>query len=172
MMTAQQQELKQTFDRQYNMMAASKNPKNMMLFGEVMQDIMDWMIENKPALAQQCIEKLEAMNWKQYLTRDEAQDIVDHMDPPAPWDYQTWENAMQQLGLETERDTIFNRYALWTVMNAKYSDDAKTLADMVWQMPLREVPADKLVPVIHALAIDSLTDKDGKYNVRRYFLTK
>jgi hypothetical protein len=43
---------------------------------------------------------------------------------------------------------------------------------MVWQMPLREVPADKLVPVIHALAIDSLTDKDGKYNVRRYFLTK
>jgi hypothetical protein len=79
---------------------------------------------------------------------------------------------MQQLGLETERDTIFNRYALWTVMNAKYSDDAKTLADMVWQMPLREIPADKLVPVIHALAIDSLTDKDGKYNVRKYFLTK
>lgn len=171
-MTAQQEELKHTFDRQYSTMAASKNTKNMILFGEVMQDIMDWMIDNKPAIAQQCIDKLEAMNWKQYLTRDEAQDIIDHMDPPAPWDYQTWENAMQQLGLETERDTIFNRYALWAVMNAKYSDSGKTLADMVWQMPLREVPADKLVPVIHALAIDSLTDKDGKYNVRRYFLTK
>ena len=172
MMTAQQQELKQTFDRQYSMMAASKNPKNMMLFGEVMQDMMDWLIDNKPALAQQCIEKLEAMNWKQYLTRDEAQDIVDNMNPPAPWDYPTWENAMQSLGLEMERDTIFNRYALWAEMNAKYSDNAKTLADMVWQMPLREIPADKLVPVIHALAIDALTDKDGKFNVRKYFLTK
>lgn len=172
MMTAQQQELKQTFDRQYNMMAASKNPKNMMLFGEVMQDMMDWMIDNKPALAQQCIEKLEAMNWKQYLTRDEAQDIVDHMEPSAPWDYQTWENAMQSLGLEMEREAVFNRYALWAEMNAKYSDNGKTLADMVWQMPLRDIPAEKLVPVINALSIDALTDKDGKFQIRKYFLTK
>lgn len=171
-MTQQQQELKQTFDRQYNMMAASKNPKNMMLFGEVMQDMMDWMIDNKPALAQQCIEKLEAMNWKQYLTRDEAQEIVDNMQPRAIWDYATWEQAMTTLGLEMEREAIFNRYALWTVMNAKYSDHGMTLAEKVFSTPLRMVENEKMVPLIHALAVDSLTDEDGKYNVRKYFLTK
>ena len=175
-MTAQQQELKQTFDRQYSMMAASKNPKNMMLFGEVMQDMMDWLIDNKPGLAQQCIEKLEAMNWKQYLTRDEAQDIIDNMQPHiAPLEmleYPKWENVMQSLGLEMEREAIFNRYALWTVMNAKYSDHGMTLAEKVFSTPLRIVENEKMVPLIHALAVDSLTDEDGKYNVRKYFLTK
>ena len=172
MMTQQQQELKQTFSRQYNMMAASKNPKNMMLFGEVMQDMMDWMIENKPGLAQQCIDKLEAMNWKQYLTSDEAQEIVDNMQPRVIWDYATWEQAMTSLGLEMEREAIFNRYALWTVMNAKYSDHGMTLAEKVFSTPLRMVENEKMVPLIHALAVDSLTDEDGKYNVRKYFLTK
>ena len=155
MMTQQQTELKKRYDHLYAMMAASKEPKNMMLFGDVMTDMMDWMIDNKPALAQQCIDKLEAMKWKQYLTRDEAQDIIDHMDPAAPWDYQTWEGAMNALGLEMEREAVFNRYALWTVMNAKYSDNGKTLADKVFMLPLRDVPADKLIPLIYDLAIDA-----------------
>lgn len=167
-----QEELRNRYNELYELMAASKNPKNMLLFGEVMTEMMDWLIDNKPAIAQQCIDKLEAIKWKQYLSKDEAQDTIDKMDPQAPWDWQTWENAMQQMGLETERDGIFNRYALWTVMNAKYSDHAMTLAEKVWMLPLRQVPADKLVPAIHALAVDSLTDKDGKYNVRKYFLTK
>lgn len=171
MMTTQE-ELKNRYDQLYGQMAASKNPKNMMLFGEVMTDMMEWMIENKPSLAQQCIDKLEAMKWKQYLTKDEAQGIIDHMEPSAPWDYATWDGAMDSLGLEKEREGVFNSYALWTVMNAKYSDHAMTLAEKVWMVPLRQVPNDKLVPAIHALAIDSLTDKDGKYHVRKYFLQK
>ena len=106
------------------------------------------------------------------MSKDEAQEVIGNMNPPAPWDYQTWERAVDSMGLEKERDGIFNRYALWTVMNAKYSDHAMTLAEKVWMLPMREVPAEKMVPAIHALAVDSLTDKDGKYNVRTYFLTK
>ena len=55
------EELKNKFDSLYAYMAMSKEPKYMMLFGDVMRHMMEWMIENKPVLAQQCIDKLEAM---------------------------------------------------------------------------------------------------------------
>ena len=171
-MTTQQEDMKRKFDQLYSKMATSNEPKNMKLFGEVMTDMLEWMIENKPVLAQQCIDKLEAMNWKQYLTRDEAQSIVDNMNPAAPWNLQMWEQAMDSFGLEKEREPIFNEYALWVEMNAKHSDHANTLAEKLWGIPLRDVPTDKLVMAIYALAIDSLTDKDGKFNIRKYFLSK
>lgn len=171
-MTAQQEELRTTFDGLYARMAASKDPANMMLFGEVMQDMMEWMIDNKPALAQQCIDKLEAMNWKQYLTESEAGDVIAAMKPTAPWGYPAWESAMESLGLEKEREAIFNRYALWAVMNAWYSDHGMTIAEKVFSSPLRLVGNEKIIPLIHAMAVDSLTDEDGKFNVRKYFLTK
>ena len=166
------QEMKQRYDQLYSKMSTSNEPKNMKLFGEVMTDMMDWMIANKPQLAQRCIDKLEAMNWKQYLSRDEAQEIIDGMNPPAPWDLQYWEKAMDTLGYESERPTIFNKYSLWVEMNAKYSDHAATLAEKVWNTPLRDVPFENLFAAFYALAIDSLTDKDGKFNIRKYFLSK
>lgn len=164
--------LKKQYEALYGMMATSGDPKNMTLYGDTMTEAFDWMLENRPALAQQVVDKLEAMKWRQYLTKDEAENIVDAMDPKAPWNYPTWDSAMQSLGLEAEREPVFNRYALWAEMNAKYSDHAKTLAEKVWQQPLQGIPAETIVPVIHALAVDSLTDKDGKFNIRKYFMSK
>lgn len=171
-MATVQEELKKKYNQLYGLMATSGNPKNMTLFGETMTDMFDWMLDNKPALAQQVVDKLEAMRWKQYLTRDEAEEIVENMVPEAPWKYTVWENAMNSFGLETEREPVFNKYALWVEMNAKYSDHAHTMAEKIWMLPLKEVPNDKMVPAIYGLAIDSLTDKDGKFNTRKYYLSK
>jgi hypothetical protein len=54
-------------------------------------------------------------------------------------------------------------------MNQVYTDHAQTIADKVWKKPLNTIPAEEIVPVIHALALDLLKDKDKVYCVRKYF---
>lgn len=67
-----QTEMKDKFDMLYNYMSASNEPRYMKLFGEVMQEMMDWMIKNQSASAEQWIETLCAIKWEQYLTKSEA----------------------------------------------------------------------------------------------------
>ena len=43
------------------------------------------------------------------------------------------------------------------------------IADRIIKKPLSTIPAEEIVPGIHALALDVLKDKDGVYNIRRYF---
>ena len=54
-------ELKEKYCELYEYMAQSKDPKNMKAFGHVMNEMMDWLIANKPEAAQAWIEKLEAI---------------------------------------------------------------------------------------------------------------
>jgi len=163
------QELKDRYTGLYDYMAASRDPENMKLFGRVMTEIMGWLIANKPDVAEEMIDKLEAIKWQQYLTPKEAQAIVDKMQPAAPWSREVWNKAMQSLGIPTEEAPCYNTCALWCEMNKQYSDHAQTLADKVWKQPLSSIPVEDLVPAIHAFALDVLKDKDGVYNIRAYF---
>jgi hypothetical protein len=163
------QELKDRYTGLYDYMSASKDPKNMKVFGCVMTEIMDWLIANKPDVAEEMIDKLEAIKWHQYLTRKEAENIISRMKPEAPWKYDVWQAAMTKLGIPMEDQPYYNAYALWCEMNKQYSDHAQSLADKVWKKPLSTIPAEDIVPAIHALAIDVLRDKDGVYNIRSYF---
>ena len=54
-------------------------------------------------------------------------------------------------------------------MNKQYSDHAETIADKILKKPLSEIPAEQIVPGIYAMALDVLKDKDGVYNIRKYF---
>ena len=103
------QELKDRYSGLYNEMATSGNQRNMEVFGHVMTETMDYLIQNKPDVAEEMIDKLESIRWKQYLTPKEAQKIVD------------------------------------------------------------AIPADVIVPAMHRMALDLLKDKDGVYDIRRYF---
>ena len=76
---------------------------------------------------------------------------------------------MKKLGLEWEREYVFNKYAMWVVMSQVYTDFGQTIAKILG-MPLTEVPAEKLLPVVHEMALDMLCDADKKYEVRKYFL--
>ena len=164
-----QEELKKKFDSLYSYMAASNETKYMMLFGSVMEEMEDWFIANKPEMAEAWIEKLCAIKWEQYLTKQEATNIVMAMQPKAPWTWEVWFDAMNKFGLEKEREYVFNKYALWVVMSQVYTDFGQTLAKALGT-PLNEIPADKLLPIIHEMALDLLLDKDGVYNVRTYHL--
>ena len=164
-----QQEMKEEYMSLYGYMAQSKKPENMKAFGNVMTERFNWFVSNKPDLAQEWLEKLEAIRWCNYLTKKEAEQIVSEMIPKAPWTYDVWRNAMMQLGIEMEDEPYYNQYALWTVMNQVYTDHAQTIADNIIKKPLAQIPADQLVPGIRALALDLLKDKDGRYCVRSYF---
>ena len=151
------------------MMAMSHDVNNMRTFGNVHKEMMEWMIQNKPDLAQEWIGKLESIKWCNYLTTKEAEKIVSEMVPKAPWSREVWKNAMQSLGLPMEEEPYYNSCALWAEMNKQYSDHAQTMADKVWKKPLNTIPAEEIVPVIHAFALDLLKDKDKNYCIRSYF---
>lgn len=161
--------MKQEFTSLYDTMANQKDVKYMQIFGGVHKEMFDWFVQNKPDLAQEWLDKLEAIKWHQYLTRKESENIIARMKPDAPWRYDVWLAAMTKLGIPTEEEPYYNTYALWCEMNKQYSDHAQSLADKVWKKPLNTIPAEDIVPAIHALAIDVLRDKDGVYNIRSYF---
>ena len=74
-------EQKERYTSLYDFMAQSRDPKNMKAFGSVMTEMMDWMLQNKPDVAEEMIDKLESVKWHQYLTPKEAEKIVAGMDP-------------------------------------------------------------------------------------------
>lgn len=148
-------------------MANSRDPKNMKAFGHVMNEMMDYLIQTKPDVAEEMIDKLEAIKWKQYLTPKEAEKIVAGMDPKAPWSRDTWKNAMQSFGLPIEDMPYYNSCALWVEMNKMYSDFGEEIAALLGK-PL--TPTDKdIIAACYKMAIKTLRDKDGVYDIRSYF---
>ena len=143
-------------------MIDSRDPDNMMLFGDVMDNLIERLAKNDTAFAEREVEKLEAMKWEQYLTKSEAEDIIAHMDPPAPWNYNTWSQAIENANLDCEDDGVFNEYALWVVMNGIMSDHKDSLTEFI--------PGDQLLKFVYTQAVETLTDKDGKFDVREYYL--
>lgn len=160
--------MKQKFDELYNYMASSNKVEYMRAFGIVQHEMMDWMIANKPELAQEWIEKLCAIKWDNYLTTKEAEKIVASMNPKAPWARDVWKQAMDSLGFAKEEEPCYNSCALWVVMNMVYSDSANSIAAIIGH-PLADIPAEQMIKAVHALAVDKLKDADKRFSVRSYF---
>ena len=163
-----QQELREKYAMLYEYMATSQKTEYMKAFGHVMNEMMEWIIANKPELAQEWIEKLCSIKWNNYLTQKEADAIVAKMNPKAPWSRDAWKRALEDMGIPTEEEPYYNSCALWVVMNMVYSDSANTIAKLM-EVPLQEIPQQQMVKAVHAFAIDKLIDEDGVFSVRRYF---
>jgi len=160
-------EMKQEFLALYNLMAGQQNVAFMHIFGQVHKEMMDWFITNKPELAQEWLDKLESIRWNNYLTKAEAEKIFSNMDPKAPWPRDQWKQAMTEYGLDMEREPCYNRNALWVEMNKMYSDFGDEIAGLLGK-PL--APTDKdIISACYKMAIKTLRDKDGIYNIRTYF---
>ena len=164
------QELKDKFKHLYDYMSVSNEPKYMMLFGEVMCEMMDMTIESHTSLAEELVDKLESICWQQYLSKAEATKIVSAMEPKAPWSYDQWLKAMQDLGLEYRRDKVFNCYALWTTMCMVYSDDGKTIASLMGIDYNNAASNQEFIKAVHQFAMNKLQDVDLRFDVRKYFL--
>lgn len=154
-------EMRNEFYALYNMMANSTKVEFMHIFGQVHKEMMEWFIQNKPAEAQEWIEKLESIRWKNYLTPKEADKIVSEMQPKAPWTREQWKQAMEQNNYPFEEEPFYNRCALWVTMNMIMSDSSSTLG--------KYIDSANLFKIVHDLAVDKLKDSDGKFVIRRYF---
>lgn len=161
-------DLKKRYESLYQEMVDSKDTKNMMLFGSVMNEMMDRVIQRDAAFAQQMIDKLESMNWEQYLTSAEAKKVCENL-KKYEWSFDNWDKALASMELETEQKYYFNKYALWALMNYMYSKHSETLSQKILESTLQEVTEEQMIAIIHALAVDLLTDNDGKFNVRTFF---
>ena len=160
-------DLKDRYLGLYDYMAQSRDPKNMKAFGTVMTQMMDVMLQKMPDVAEDMIDKLESIKWHQYLTPKEAQKIVDGMDPKAPWSRDQWKSAMESFGLPLEEPPYYNRCALFTEMSKMYSDFGDEIAALLGK-PL--TPTDKdIIAACYKMALKTLKDKDGVYDIRRYF---
>lgn len=162
------QELKERYMGLFDYMAQSKNPKNMKAFGCVMTEMMDIMLAKLPVEAEEMIDQLESIKWHQYLTPKEAEKIVANMDPKAPWTRDAWKQAMDSFGLPIEDAPYYNRCALWVEMNKTYSDYGEEIAALLGK-PLQPSDAD-IISVCYKMALKTLKDKDGVYDIRKYFL--
>lgn len=156
-----QEEMKNEFYALYNLMANSQKVENMHTFGMVHKEMFEWFVANKPELAQEWLDKLESIKWKNYLSQKEADKIVADMNPSAPWSRDQWRAAMKEHGFEMDKEPYYNRCALFVTMNMKMSDSGETLA--------KYIAGDKMFEAVYNLAVDSLTDKDGRFKIREYF---
>ena len=160
--------MKEEFMDLYDMMSVSHDVKDMQTFGNVHKEMMEWMIQNKPDLAQEWIGKLESIKWRQYLTPKEAEKILANMDPAGPWKREAWKSTMESFGLPLDEAPYYNSCALWVEMNKIYSDFGTEIATLLGK-PLQ--PTDKdIITACYKMALKNLKDKDGVYNIRKYFL--
>ena len=153
---------KEKFEELYNSIIASRSTKNMKILGCMTKKIMNSIIETHPQIAEEMLNVLEAVNWDNYLTEKEAEQIVSKMQPQPKWTKQQWKNTMEQLGEPLEKSSHYNKCALYVTMSMIDSDSSDTLKKVV--------DSDQdYFKLVHSLALDKLTDRDGVFDIRHYF---
>lgn len=161
-------EIIKVFDELYNKMATSNKPKYMQVFGETMKCMMHDMVELRPDVAMEYLDKLEAINWYNYLSKKEANMIVSNMTPKGGWNISEWNRYMETYSICTEEEPYYNKWAMYVTMNMIYSDSSDTIAKIAGKS-LIEMPEKDLFEAIHLLALDKLEDQDGMFDIRAYF---
>ena len=156
--------MKEEFDELYDIVVQSKDVAKMRVLGKTMKDIMYMLIEQHPKIARQYIDRLHAVKWCNYVSENEADEIVSAMSPTAAWGWRAWTANMDRLGLPMEEEGCYNDYALYTVMSMISSDSGETITKA-----MRGSGNDAVFSFVHDLAVDKLKDADKRFNVRTYF---
>lgn len=154
------------YEELYREMANSGDVRKMKHFGEVEKWAFSKINEMSPQTAKAWVEKLEAGEWNNYLSREEAEIIVSSLmnqdgTRGAHWDYEEFKSAVESLGGKMSDAPYYNCYALWTVANMRYSDNARSASEFV--------PKDKFPLYFYNVSVETLTDKDRPNFVRPYF---
>lgn len=168
------EEMKSRYQYLYDLMASSKDPAKMMVFGKAEHHMFDKLATSNPQMAKEWLEMLEPIMWNNYLTAEQAEklaaDIINQDASPGPfWPMDVFFTVVTKLGGKLEDEPYYNKYALWLVANAHYSDFAQSTAeDMGYNSP-EEVPADKMALSMYKKAVESLKDIDRKHYIANYY---
>jgi len=161
--------MKELIEKFNTLRKAREDEDDMNIYESVCCDMFAFLADKAPDFAQKMIDKLEAMEWKQYVSHGEAHKIVASLSPAAKWSHDGLLQHLEANGLVCEEEGEFNYCALWVVMSMCYSDHATSLARAMGCKTESEISDEAMVVTIHSLALDRLKDKDGYFDIRQYF---
>ena len=167
-------EILERYEELYEDMATSSNKDKMLAFGEAEKWGFKRLNELSPKDAQCWLDKLEAMHWKNFLSKQEAEEIASKLINQngrigAHWNYETFKAAVEGLGGKVADKPFYNCYALWVTANMIYSDHANSVAeDMGYPNP-EAVPGEKMALSMYRKAVEKLKDIDRPKFIREYF---
>ena len=109
-----------------------------------------------------------------YLTHDQAKALAEKLinqdgSVGPHWSVDTFMNVVPRLGGKVEDPPYYNRYALWLVANAHYSDFAVSTAMDMGYKTVQEVPEEKMALSMYRKAVESLKDVDRHHYIRDYY---
>ena len=167
-------EILERYEELYEDIATSGNKDKMMAFGDAERWAFKKMNEISPKDAQCWLDKLEAMHWKNYLSKHEAEEITSKLINQngrigAHWGYETFKNAVESLGGKIAEKPFYNCYALWATANMIYSDHAQSVAEDMGATSPEAVPNEKMALSMYRKAVEQLKDVDRPKFIREYF---
>lgn len=168
------EDMKEKFHQIYMMMASSSEVGDMKIFGHAAKQMFERMTKTDPAAAAEWLAMLEPIRWHNYLTyelaKNLAEKLVNQDESKGPhWSMDTFFGVVTKLGGKIEDEPYYNKYALWLVANAHFSDFAvSTAMDMGYKM-VSEVPEEKMALSMYRKAVESLKDVDRSHYIRDYY---
>ena len=154
------------YDELYDDMAAAKDPRKMMTFGEAEKWVFHMVADKHPEIAEKWLTKLEAGKWLNYLSKSEAEAIVSRFigqdgSRGPHWGYETFKAAVESLGGKMHDEPFYNCWALWVTACMLYSDHHRSTSEFV--------PKDQEPKFFYMMAVEKLKDPDRPKFIREYF---
>ena len=154
------------YEELYEDMATSNNKDKMIAFGDAERWAFKRIVKENPELARCWLDKLEAMNWNNFLSKHDAEKIADSLinqnGVKGPhWGYETFKNAVESLGGKVTENPYYNCYALWVAANMLYSDHYNSAKEYV--------PESDMPKYFYTMAVEKLKDIDRHKFIREYY---
>lgn len=157
--------MKEEFLELYDFIVHSNDKDKMHILGKVTKDMMCKFIDNYPQQAREYLDILKSVKWCNYVTAKEAESVVADMNPKPSWTRTIWESTMSKLAIPMSEEPYYNASALYLTMCMILSDSGDTISSLI----SNNTDPDAMFKVIHKFALDKLKDKDGVFNIRKYF---
>lgn len=147
-------------------MATSNEPEKMKIFGEAEKWAFREIARTAPELAERWLQKIEAVDWNNYLTPEEADGILakimnqDGSVGPM-WTREQIKGVAESIDGKHEQRPYFNSCALYATMNMLASDHMNSARAYVKQEQLPEF--------FYHQAKEKLQDIDRPNFIRSYF---
>lgn len=160
------EEILNRYKHLYSALERSEDTNIMNIFGKAENWAFARMLELSFDDAKRWLEKLEPTEWNNYLSREEANEIVSgfiNQDGTrgAHWSFETAKQVIEKNGWDISDEPYFNCYALWVTMNMLYSDHSISLSEYIGE--------DELLKFIYKMSVEKLKDRDRERFIRRYF---
>lgn len=166
--------MKEKFYEIYSKMKSSSDVADMKTFGHSAKVMFEKMTIMAPGMAKEWLEMLEPIMWHNYLTLEQAKSLAEKLvnqdESKGPhWSMDTFMGVVQRLGGKMEDAPYYNKYALWLVANAHYSDFAVSTSLDMGCKSVAEVPEEKMALSMYRKAVESLKDVDRHHYIRDYY---